>query len=121
MASFLLDEDVPSAVGRALTSAGHDVIEVRATNLRGRADEEVLAYAKVKNAILVTRDLGFANELRFPAETHSGILLLRFPPHMHASALAAEVASLIATLADADLRRNLTILEPNRIRQRRPK
>jgi predicted nuclease of predicted toxin-antitoxin system len=119
MASFLLDEDVPSAVGQTLADAGHNIAEVRSTALRGKTDEEVLAYAKAGNAILVTRDLGFANELRFPANAHRGILLLRFPPQMRAAALAAEIASLIVTLTDMDLYGNLTILEPNRVRQRR--
>ncbi len=42
-------------------------------------DEEIVKYAKENKLILVTRDVEFANILRYPGGSHVGIIVLRLP------------------------------------------
>ena len=42
---FLVDEDLPRSLAGELRAAGVDAADVRDVGLRGRTDEEVLAYA----------------------------------------------------------------------------
>lgn len=51
-----------------------------------RADDiEIMDYAKKDNRILITKDLGFANIMIFPIESHHGIIVLRLPSFFKAS------------------------------------
>ncbi|WP_448600981.1 DUF5615 family PIN-like protein [Thermoflexus hugenholtzii] len=67
---FLVDEDMPRSTAIALREAGYEVEDVRDVSLRGSTDEEILAYARAREAVLITADKGFTNILRFPPRTH---------------------------------------------------
>ena len=116
MASFLIDESLPRAVGRALVAAGHDVVDVRDIGLRGADDDAVMARAIAEHRIVVAGDVDFANTLRFPPGSHSGIFVLRLPMEWSPLERAARaVAALDESLSYA-VAGGLVIVDPARVR-----
>jgi len=74
---FLLDEDLPASLIRALREMGHDVLSVKEL-LRGERDEVVLSRAQDDRRVVVTLDKGFGEitfRSRLPASC--GIVLFR--------------------------------------------
>jgi predicted nuclease of predicted toxin-antitoxin system len=116
MAGFLVDESLPRSVTRALSEAGHDVVDARDAGLRGAPDEEVHAHSVSTGRIVVAGDTDFANALRFPPGSHPGIVVLRVPnvwtPRERADRLAAALDE--STLAKTD--GAIVIVEPARVR-----
>ena len=49
---------------------------------QGVDDSTVIRIARDKNLILITRDSDFADELRYPPNTHPGIIVLRVHPSL---------------------------------------
>ena len=77
---FLIDENLPTSIGEIFTGRGHSVECVRRLKqLQGQPDEVVFDYAVKKEAMIVTRDLGFGNPLRFELSKLKGGMILRFP------------------------------------------
>jgi predicted nuclease of predicted toxin-antitoxin system len=62
MAKFLIDEDMPRSTAKILLVKGYDTLDVRDCGLRGKSDEEVFRFAQSINAIIITGDMGFAEE-----------------------------------------------------------
>ncbi len=58
MGRFLIDEDMPRSTGSTLASAGHEVLDVRDSGLRGRGDKEVFDFAQRSAATILTGDIG---------------------------------------------------------------
>lgn len=121
MARSLVDEDLPRSLVRALRSEGLDAQDVRDVGLRGKTDRELLQYAVAEDRTLVTGDLGFANLLKVPLGSHRGILVARLPNEVAVGTLNAVILDAVRALADEDLRGSLVIVEPSRIRLRRPR
>jgi hypothetical protein len=69
-------------------------------------------------AILITRDLGFANIRQFPPGSHEGIVVARMPRLAPARWLASEITALLKG-QEAGLKGATTIAEPGRLRIRR--
>jgi predicted nuclease of predicted toxin-antitoxin system len=120
VARFLVDESLPRSVTAALTAEGHDTLDARDCGLRGAPDNAVHARAVAEDRILLSGDTDFANTLRFPPGTHSGIVVLRvpnaWPPAERAQRLAA---ALDETLLSA-IKGAMVIVEPARVRVLRP-
>ena len=70
-----LDENLPVALGVALTRLGHDVDTVMAEGLTGSPDPEVWLAAQANRRFLITQDLDFSDIGRFrPGAHHSAAL-----------------------------------------------
>lgn len=80
MPKFLTDENISPKTLFFLRSQGLDIKDIKEKGLSGIKDNEVLNLAKKEDRIIITCDLDFANILRFPLETHSGILVIRAFP-----------------------------------------
>ena len=119
MPRFLVDEDLPRSLARTLRQAGLDADDVRDVGLHGKSDDQVFEYATSRSRILLTADLGFANILRFPLGSHAGVIVVRFPNEVPTGRLNGEILKATRNLLDAEIRGNLIILEPGRIRLRR--
>jgi predicted nuclease of predicted toxin-antitoxin system len=119
VARFLIDENLPSALARALRTAGHHAEDLRDVRARGSTDDEVFEHARVSRFTLVSRDVGFGNIARFPLGTHSGIVLVRFPNSIPARIVSESVVLAITRLSDDDLAGNLIVVAPGRVRIRR--
>jgi predicted nuclease of predicted toxin-antitoxin system len=116
VASFLVDESLPRAVGRALAAAGHDVIDARDVALRGADDDAVMARAIAERRILVTGGVDFANALRFPPGSHSGLFVLRLPMEWSPQERAARLVVALDESLNYALAGGLVIVDPARVR-----
>ena len=119
MLRSLVDEDLPRSLARELCAAGVEAEDVRDVGLRGRPDDEVFSHAVSRNLVLLTGDLGFGNVLRFPPGRHPGIGIVRYPNEIPTRVLNQAILDALKDLAEEEIRGNLLILEPGRIRLRR--
>lgn len=118
MPQFLVDEDLPRSLARALRDAGIEAVDVRDVGLRGRPDDEVFQYAVSSGFALLSGDLGFGNTLRFVPGQHSGIVIARFPNEIPSAILNNSILHALQGLSDGEIRGNLIIIEPGRVRLR---
>ena len=116
---FVIDEDLPRSTAKILRDAGHEVFDIRDHGLRGKEDNEILAFATQRKAILITGDLGFGNQIKYPVGSHEGIVVAHFPNETSTSDLNAQIRAALLSLTEADMKNSLTILEPGRIRSRK--
>lgn len=70
----IADENIPLRTVRTLRELGHEVTDLRTTEARGLADDDLWRLAQDHRAILITTDKGFC---RFRDENHFGILVVR--------------------------------------------
>jgi predicted nuclease of predicted toxin-antitoxin system len=120
MSKFLVDEDMPRSTATLLREMGFEVLDARDCGLRGKSDDEVFARAQKEGATILTGDVGFGNLLHFPTGTHAGIIVARFPNEISTSELNSHVKKALATFAPAEFRGSLIIIEPGKIRIRKP-
>jgi predicted nuclease of predicted toxin-antitoxin system len=120
MWSFLIDEDMPRSLAGLLRQAGYSARDVRDEGLRGQSDAVIFAHAQAIQATLITADKGFANAAMFPPGSHQGIIVSRIPDTLPTTLLNQEIVNALAHLAGETLTGLLIIIEPGRIRVRRP-
>jgi predicted nuclease of predicted toxin-antitoxin system len=120
-ARFLVDEDLPRSLARRLVAAGCDALDVRDVGLRGRPDHEIAAWAKAADRMLLSGDLGFANILAYPLGSHPGIVVVRFPNTTPVDERCSGISTALEGLTDTEITGALIIIEPGRVRLRRPR
>lgn len=101
---------------KALVGAGHDVIDARDVGLRGHPDAVVQARATADGRITVAGDLDFADALRFPPDTHPGIVVLRVPDSWNSRLRAERIVTGIAEAGLDVIASAIVIIEPTRTR-----
>jgi predicted nuclease of predicted toxin-antitoxin system len=69
---------------------------------------------------VVTRDLGFVNLYRRLSSSHPGLVVVRFPSVVTISTVNEAIAAGLRALADTDVTGNTVVVEPGRVRLRRP-
>ena len=115
---FLIDENLPFSIGESFRQKGHEIASAsKIPELRTQPDEVLFNYAVKYRAIIITRDLGYANPARFELSRLQGLIVIRFPNVISMQALCREIARLTEQLAEADFK-NLLIIEPSHIRSR---
>lgn len=119
MARLLVDEALPRSLVRHLREGGYEADDVRDVGLRGQPDEQIFREAQHRSAILITSDLDFTNPVRFPPQSHEGLIILRLPNLLSASRLAQEVLRSLREVSLAALAHTVVIIEPARTRIRR--
>jgi len=75
-ARFLVDESLGIAVSDVLRRSGWNTRYVGEVGLEGRADEDVLAFAQRDDRVLLTHDMDFLNDRRFPPHRNPGVVVL---------------------------------------------
>jgi hypothetical protein len=73
----------------------------------------------LRGLALLTGDVGFSNLLHFPLGTHSGIIVARLPNELPAPRVNQGILEALGALGEEEIRGNLVIIEPGRIRLRR--
>ena len=116
---FLVDEDMPRSTAQVLRETGYAAEDVRDIGLGGHPDEAVFAMAQDTDASLVTADLGFANVLTFPLESHAGVVITRLPNDLPTRAVNAEILRALHDMEGESLTGALVIVEVGRTRVRR--
>jgi predicted nuclease of predicted toxin-antitoxin system len=119
MPRFLVDEDMPRSLARALREAGFEADDVRDVGLRGKPDERIFAYAMEHSLAILTGDLGFGNILRFPPNDHAGIIVCRFPNEWSPSKINEVVLTGVRSFIAEPLTASIVIIEPGRVRVRK--
>jgi predicted nuclease of predicted toxin-antitoxin system len=119
VARFFIDENLPRSLAPALRAAGFAPEDVRDSGRRGRADDEIIGYARTAGFVLLTSDVGFGSVVRFPLGGHPGIIVVRFPNEVSVSRLNRAVLEALRSLSDDDIAGNLVVIEPGRLRLRR--
>ncbi len=119
MLRFVIDEDMPRSTAAALVEEGYSVKDIRDHGYRGSSDEEIYGFAQAEEAVLLTGDLGFGNILKFPLGRHFGIVVARFPNEMRPQEMNKKIVRALSELQDVDLKGNLVILDPGKVRIRR--
>src|SRR6266581_6987702 len=75
-ARFLVDESLGREAALFLRSNGWNTRSVDEVGLQGRSDEDVHAYAKHDNRIILTHDRDFLDDRRFLVDGHPGVVVL---------------------------------------------
>lgn len=119
MIKFVIDEDMPRSTTKVLKTSGYEVLDVRDCGLRGKTDEEIFRFAQEVKGIILTADMDFGNLLRFPCGSHCGIVIAHFPNELSTFELNQQIIKAFDNLSGVDLKGNLIILEPGRIRIRK--
>ncbi len=119
MAQFLVDEDMPRSTARVMRQAGYQAEDVRDIGLAGHGDPEVFQAAQQRGAVLVSRDLGFTNVLKFPPGNHAGILVIRIRSDVPPPRVNQEILRVLTELSPDSLQGLLVIIELGRTRVRR--
>jgi len=115
---FLADEGCDHRIVLALRAAGYDVFAV-VEQLRSEHDLDLIALAHQQKRVLITEDKDFGWLVFVAQASSSGVILTRYPGHMHGG-LAAAVLNLVqehgSQLADA-----FVVMQPGHVRfSRRP-
>ena len=114
-----LDENLPHDLAMALRRDGHDVHTVVEEDLAGESDPVVVAAAADEGRILLTLDRGIGDLRRYPPGSHGGILVLR-PTAQDPGSILALVQRLVNTNSIEELRNCVVVVEPRKVRIRRP-
>jgi predicted nuclease of predicted toxin-antitoxin system len=113
--NFLADEGVDFPVVQRLRSEGHDVFYV-AEMAPAISDEEVLAAANEKGALLLTADRDFGELVYRLRRISEGVLLMRLAGL--SPARKAEVMSSVVRVHGERLIRAFTVVTPGMVRLR---
>jgi predicted nuclease of predicted toxin-antitoxin system len=73
---FLVDEDVDVEAVPYLRAKGFNAVSVEESGLKGRCDEDVLAFAWREKRVLLTLDHDYENDRRFPEHRNPGVVIL---------------------------------------------
>lgn len=91
---------------------------VRDLGMADASDDEIIVHAVREGAILITRDLDFANTVLHPINTHAGAVALRVPPYFTAQEIIKVLKQFLFVADRSLLSGFLTIIEPGRYRTR---
>ncbi|MFQ6063824.1 MAG: DUF5615 family PIN-like protein [Methanosarcinales archaeon] len=81
--------------------------------------QERLVWQEQLKAIIVTKDLEFANVLLYPLNSHSGVIVLRLPFYFTAKQINKVLREFLTSLDVKELENAVTIVELGRYRMRR--
>jgi predicted nuclease of predicted toxin-antitoxin system len=73
---FLLDENFPKSAEKLLYELGHQVIDIRGTELQGIDDFRLFELAQENGAILLTTDRDFYHTVPLRYSDHSGVIVI---------------------------------------------
>jgi predicted nuclease of predicted toxin-antitoxin system len=114
-----LDENLPRRLKRTLTSLNHDVTTAEDEQLLSQPDAIVATAAKAERRMLMTLDVEFGDLRKHPPGSHPGIILFR-PRTLGLLSAARFVEEFVRRSDLASLSGCLAVVEPSRVRVRRP-
>lgn len=112
--NFLVDENMPRTLAPQIADLGFSVQDVRDIGLRARPDTEVMDAAITTDAIIITRDRGFANPKTWPTEFTAGMIFVDLPSNTPAKIVNARVLELLTKRLPVSLLGAITRVEPTR-------
>ncbi|WP_247219274.1 DUF5615 family PIN-like protein [Synechococcus sp. C9] len=115
---FLVDEDCPLSLARLLIDKGHSAIYVKISGLSGLKDRDLFISAQKEQCIIISRDLGWANILTYPPNTHCGLVILRMPFRAVATEIYLALEQFLDQVDVSEILGAIVIIEPNKFRIR---
>jgi predicted nuclease of predicted toxin-antitoxin system len=107
---------IPRRLATWLREQGGDVLVVAESEYRGRPDSLLWQVAGRERRLVVTRDRGFLCPALTPPPP--GVLVVRVPPQWRAADIVSLVVEIVRRLGPESLVGKITVLEPQRVRQR---
>lgn len=117
MASFKVDENLPSEVTALLRDTGYDAVSVHDQEMVGFTDDNIADICKAEKRAMVTLDLDFADIRAYPPENYFGLIVLRLDRQDKPHVLDV-FARLVSKLDDEALAGKLWIVNEQTIRIR---
>ena len=114
-----MDEDLPRSLAQELSAEGLDAVHVRDLGLQGEPDSRILTAAQEEGRVLISGDHDFSNRLRFPPESHSGIVIVRDRDRLSIGALKKLVRQMLNDIKAEDLTGCTAVIHSGRVRIRR--
>jgi predicted nuclease of predicted toxin-antitoxin system len=111
------DQDIFGVTVRFLVGLSHDVAMGAQVGMSRASDSELLQAAHAENRILITRDRDYGG-LVFAKSLPAGVIYLRMLPAT-VNAVHAELARVLNSYSEAELRQCFIVVEPGRHRLRR--
>ena len=115
---FFLDACMPYSskeVFERFAEVGH----ARDAGLAKAVDKEIIEYASRHKAIIVSKDLEFANIIFYPINLHCGVILLRLPSYFTARQINSILEEFLNSVDIKELINSITIVEAGRYRIRK--
>lgn len=114
---LLLDQDVYAITARFVRDLGHDVVTASELGLSRATDQEILETAIEADRVVITRDRHFG-ALVFVRRIEAGVIYLRVQPSSILD-VHHELARVLSTYEEAELKRSFVVIEPGQHRIRR--
>ncbi len=114
-----IDENLSRYLKPDLERHGHDARTVHDEGLSGKSDAEVGAAAKDEGRMVFTLDLDFGDLRKFAPGSHPGVVLFR-PASMGPLEVNRFVLGFVQDADLSEIRGCVVIVEPTRVRIRRP-
>jgi predicted nuclease of predicted toxin-antitoxin system len=114
-----LDENLPQRLVPALAALTHDVDTVVADGLKGYEDERLWPEVQAAGRFLITKDLDFSDERRYPPGSHAGVLVLRLSDD-RSETVTERLSAVFASEAIDTWEGCLVIVADHKVRVRRP-
>ncbi len=115
---FKLDENLGRRTIDLFAGRGYDVCTVHQEGLSGAADARLFEVCARESRCLVTLDLDFSDVIRFPPRRSAGIVVIRVPWNPSLELLKKMVSNFLNAPNLEEVRHNLWIVEPGRLRIR---
>jgi predicted nuclease of predicted toxin-antitoxin system len=118
---FFLDANMPRSAMAVVSRFGHEVEFARDVGMGQAPDDEIAARVRKTGAVLLTRDLDFADVRRYPPDQFLGLVVLRLPENTVASDIAQVLERFLRErVLVSSLPGHLAIVELERARFRPP-
>ncbi|MBI2542778.1 MAG: DUF5615 family PIN-like protein [Candidatus Aenigmarchaeota archaeon] len=116
---FFLDANIPYSALEVFEELSLEAIHARYVGLSQAIDKEIMNFAIKNKSILVTKDMGFANILMFPLESHYGIIVLRLPSYFKAHQFVNLLRDFLRSIDAKGLEKAIAIVKIGRYRIKR--
>lgn len=113
---FLLDADMPRSSAKVIKSLGYDVEDVRDIGLGAAKDEEIIEYALKSKRIIITRNTGFGEILRYP--NHPGAIIFRLPYTFTVEEINKKLREFLTSVSGKEIEHAIIIVELTKYRKR---
>ena len=107
----------PDAVEH-LRRGGHEAVHAAAVGLAAVSDAQIVDTARREGRVVVTADLDYPRLLALEAAEGPGVILFRGGSYSDREMLEL-LDRVLATVAEVDLERSVTVVDRHRIRRRR--
>lgn len=105
---------MPRSLAAQISKLGFTVQDVRDIGLRGHPDTEVMEAAIIADAIIITRDRGFADPRSWAEAFTAGVIFINLPDNTPTSIVNAKILELLANRLPVSLLGAFTTLEARR-------